>query len=105
MLLCRKHNRAVHEDGFTVEVVVGSARSEIRFRRRDGRPLPEAPALPRPASDPGATVRLQHAANAYRINPWTAAPRAHPRDQGRMNLDDTMIVLLGREAARREKGG
>src|SRR5262249_37832270 len=42
-LLCRRHHRAVHEEGYQIE----RARSgELVFRRPDGRPLPEVPATP-----------------------------------------------------------
>jgi len=42
-LLCRRHHRSVHEDGFEVERLTNG---ELQFRRPDGRPLPEAPRLP-----------------------------------------------------------
>jgi hypothetical protein len=41
--LCRRHHRALHEEGFTVE---RTADGELRFFRPDGRPLVEAPSLP-----------------------------------------------------------
>jgi hypothetical protein len=43
LLLCRLHHRAVHEEGFSMELAPDG---EARFHRPDGRPLPEAPALP-----------------------------------------------------------
>ncbi len=44
LLLCRRHHRVVHEEGFTVELQDdGSA----RFFRPDGQPFPEAPPAPR----------------------------------------------------------
>src|SRR5436309_9948564 len=42
-LLCRRHHRAVHEVGYQVE---RQPEGELRFRRPDGRPLPESPHLP-----------------------------------------------------------
>src|SRR5438445_936017 len=42
-LLCRRHHHAVHEEGYQVE---RQPDGELRFRRPDGRPLPESPALP-----------------------------------------------------------
>ena len=39
VLLCRRHHRAVHEDGFRVQVDAGGT---VTFLRPDGRPLPEA---------------------------------------------------------------
>ncbi len=43
VLLCRRHHRAVHEEGFRLSVDTGGA---MTFLRPDGRPLPEAPAAP-----------------------------------------------------------
>ena len=43
VLLCRRHHRSVHEDGFQVE---RRADGELEVRRPDGRVLPNAPALP-----------------------------------------------------------
>ena len=43
VLLCRRHHRAVHEEGFRVQVDGDGA---IAFLRPDGRLLPEAPAAP-----------------------------------------------------------
>jgi hypothetical protein len=49
LLLCRRHHRAVHEEGFSVELAPDG---EALFYRSDGRPFPEAPALPLSAGDP-----------------------------------------------------
>ena len=49
LLLCRRHHRAVHEEGFSVELAPDG---EARFYRPDGRPLPQAPALPVLAREP-----------------------------------------------------
>ena len=46
--LCRRHHRAVHEEGFTVELLEGGV---ARFRRPDGRLIEEAPAAPRVRGD------------------------------------------------------
>ena len=43
VLLCRRHHRAVHEDGFRVQVDAGGTAT---FLRPDGQPLPEAPLAP-----------------------------------------------------------
>jgi hypothetical protein len=42
--LCRRHHRAVHEEGFRIELATGG---EVKFYRPDGRRVEEAPALPR----------------------------------------------------------
>src|SRR5207302_10704181 len=39
-LLCRRHHRAVHEQGYGLE---RPPDGELRFRRPDGRILPESP--------------------------------------------------------------
>ncbi|HVT58277.1 MAG TPA: DUF222 domain-containing protein, partial [Thermoanaerobaculia bacterium] len=49
LLLCRRHHRAVHEEGFSVELAPDG---EVHFYRPDGRPLPAAPALPQVAGQP-----------------------------------------------------
>jgi hypothetical protein len=46
--LCRRHHRAVHEEGFQVELLAGG---EARFLRPDGRRLADAPAMPRVSVD------------------------------------------------------
>ena len=43
LMLCRRHHRAVHEEGFTVEL---RDDGDARFFRPDGRPFPEAPLAP-----------------------------------------------------------
>ena len=43
LLVCRRHHRAVHEEGFTVEL--GDA-GKARFFWPDGRPLPDVPPAP-----------------------------------------------------------
>jgi hypothetical protein len=39
-LLCRRHHRTVHDEGYQLERLADGA---LRFRRPDGRPLPEVP--------------------------------------------------------------
>jgi hypothetical protein len=48
-LLCRRHHRAVHEEGYTVE---RDADGTLRFRRPGGHLLPEVPAPSMIALDP-----------------------------------------------------
>ena len=74
VLLCRRHHRAVHEEGFTVRM---SASGEAEFRWPDGRPLP---AVPRAAQWTGLPLaptdaRLDEAGIA--IDPDTATPDWH----------------------------
>jgi hypothetical protein len=55
LLLCRRHHRAVHEEGFSMELAPDG---ESHFYRPDGRPLPEAPALPVPVPARGPVTAL-----------------------------------------------
>ena len=56
-LLCRRHHRAVHEEGYRVERAPDGA---LRFFRPDGRPLPEVPPLPTITADPVQALRAHH---------------------------------------------
>src|SRR5580765_3514236 len=53
-LLCRRHHRAVHEEGYQLDREPGG---ELRFRRPDGQPLPEVPPAPDVHSDPVTHLR------------------------------------------------
>jgi hypothetical protein len=70
-LLCRRHHRAVHEEGYQVE---RGPDGTLRFRRPDGQPLPEVPAPPAVPADPLRTLRAQHAAQGLRLHAQTARP-------------------------------
>jgi uncharacterized protein DUF222/HNH endonuclease len=56
-LLCRRHHRSVHEDGFQVERLPDG---ELQFRRPNGWLLPEAPPLPDVSADTGETLRAHN---------------------------------------------
>jgi len=70
-LLCRRHHRAVHEEGYQVE---RRPDGELRFRRPDGRPLPESPALPAVPADSVGTLRARHEECGLNIHARTAMP-------------------------------
>ncbi|MGH9669702.1 MAG: HNH endonuclease signature motif containing protein, partial [Terriglobales bacterium] len=70
-LLCRRHHRAVHEEGFQVE---RRPDGELRFQRPDGRPLPEVPRPPEILDDPVQVLRAQHEAEGLVLNAQTAMP-------------------------------
>jgi len=68
-LLCRWHHRAVHEKGYGVE---RGPDGSLRFRRPDGRPLPDVPAPVRVAADPVGTLRARHEMQGVSIHARTA---------------------------------
>ena len=71
LMLCRRHHRAVHEEGFTV--ALGND-GEARFFWPDGRPLPEAPLAPRWAGAALAPTNAHLAAAGITIDGDTATP-------------------------------
>ncbi len=80
-LLCRRHHRAVHEEGYQIDRQPDGA---LQFRRPDGRPLPE---VPPPDVVPGDPVKVLSTANVehgLRIHPRTACPTwlGEPLDVG-----------------------
>jgi hypothetical protein len=70
-MLCRRHHRAVHEEGFEVE---RRADGELCFRRPDGRPLPDVPSPAAVPANPTDTLQVQNDAAGLRINAHTAMP-------------------------------
>ena len=67
-LLCRRHHRAVHEEGY--EVVRGPD-GALQFRRPDGRPLPEVPSPATVPADPVGALRARHVAEGLRLHART----------------------------------
>jgi hypothetical protein len=70
-LLCRRHHRAVHEEGFQVARGPDGA---LRFRRPDGHPLPEVPVPAAVPGDPVGALRARHDADGLRLTARTACP-------------------------------
>jgi hypothetical protein len=70
-MLCRRHHRAVHEEGYQVD---RQPDGELRFRRPDGRPLPEVPPPATVAADPVQILRAQHDAQGLVLHAHTATP-------------------------------
>ena len=98
VLLCRRHDRAVHEEGFRARVDAGGG---VTFLRPDGRPLPEAPAAPHWGGPALAPVGTRLAAAGIRIDAETA-----PRWQGeRLDLGWAISVLWRPRAADSAKAG
>jgi hypothetical protein len=68
-VLCRRHHRAVHEEGYRVELQSDGA---LQFRRPDGRLLADVPpAVPMPA-DPVQSLRAAHVASGLCLHARTA---------------------------------
>ena len=70
-LLCRRHHRAVHEEGYQVARGPDGA---LRFRRPDGRPLPDVPPPADVPSDPIKALRACHDSQGLRLDARTACP-------------------------------
>src|SRR5881296_2926478 len=64
-LLCRRHHRTVHEDGYQVERQPDGA---LRFRRPDGQLLPDVPPSPAVPANPVDTLRTQNDARGLHID-------------------------------------
>jgi 5-methylcytosine-specific restriction endonuclease McrA len=70
-LLCRRHHRAVHEEGYKVDRQPDGA---LRFRRPDGRLLPEAPPPAAVPADPVQALRARHDAQGLHLHARTTCP-------------------------------
>jgi Domain of unknown function (DUF222)/HNH endonuclease len=70
-MLCRRHHRAVHEEGFQVE---RQAQGELVFRRPDGLPIPDVPAPAAVPANPIDTLQAQNDEAGVQINARTALP-------------------------------
>ncbi len=74
LLLCRRHHRGVHEEGFTVRL---GADGEARFAWPGGRPLLDAPPAPSWAGAPLAHTNARLASADIPIDAHTATPHWH----------------------------
>jgi len=70
-MLCRRHHRAVHEEGYKLD---RQPDGELRFRRPDGRLLPEVPRPPEVRGDAVQILRARHDAEGLVLHPRTAIP-------------------------------
>ena len=70
-LLCRRHHRAVHEEGYQVD---RQPDGELWFRRPDGQLLPEVPPPRDVPDDPVNVLRARHAAEGRVLHARTATP-------------------------------
>ena len=71
VLLCRRHHRAVHEEGFRI---TRDASGDAQFVRPDGRPFPAVPPPPLWAGAPLAPVDERLDQDGISIDPHTATP-------------------------------
>jgi len=80
-LLCRRHHRAVHEEGFQIE---RQPDGTLQFRRSDGRIIHDVPLPPSVPTDPVAVMRARHEQNGLALHSQTAIPdwRGEPFDLG-----------------------
>jgi hypothetical protein len=70
-LLCRWHHRAVHEEGYQVQLEPDGT---LRFRRPDGRLLPDVPPPVAVPADPVQALRARHDTQGLRLHARTACP-------------------------------
>ena len=70
-MLCRRHHRSVHEEGYQVE---RRADGELRFRRPDGQPLPDVPPPAEVPANPVQALRARNEAAGLQIDGRTNYP-------------------------------
>jgi hypothetical protein len=70
-LLCRRHHRAVHEEGYRVDRLSNGG---LRFRGPDGRLLPDVPCAPALPADPVSVLRAHHRDAGLTLDARTAMP-------------------------------
>ena len=82
VLLCRRHHRAVHEEGFRVEIA-DRYDTTARFYWPDGRRFPDVPPPPI-LPDPVADLKSNHGRLGIRVGPDTTTPlwNGEPFDVG-----------------------
>jgi hypothetical protein len=70
-LLCRRHHRAVHEEGYQME---RQADGELEFRRPNGWVIPEVPPAPSLPPDPAGVIRGRNESAGLALHARTALP-------------------------------
>jgi hypothetical protein len=70
-MLCSRHHRAVHEEGFEVERQPDGG---LQFKRPAGQLLPEVPPAPEVPGDAAQALRARHDAQGLVLHPRTAMP-------------------------------
>jgi len=72
VLLCRRHHRAVHEEGYQV---TRGPDGRLQFRQPNGWELPDVPATAPPPPDPDRALMARHEALGLRLDAHTATPQ------------------------------
>src|SRR5687768_17142027 len=72
-MLCWRHHRAVHEEGYQVQRLLDGT---LRFRRPDGWLLPDVPPPPVITEDPIPVLRARNEAGGLRMDGRTLSPTA-----------------------------
>jgi hypothetical protein len=70
-MLCRRHHRAVHEEGYQLDRQPDGA---LQFRRPNGQVLPEVPPPPEVPADPVKDLRARNEADGLALHARTAMP-------------------------------
>jgi hypothetical protein len=86
-MLCRRHHRAVHEDGYQL---TREANGKLCFRTPHGVALAVAPAAPATSPDPVGQLRAQNDARGWHIDARTSTPSWLGE---RLNLGYAIAVL------------
>jgi hypothetical protein len=101
-MLCRRHHRAVHEEGYQVDRQPDGA---LQFRCPDGRVLPEVPLSPEVPGDAVQRLRARHEAEGRVLHARTtmsgwlgerldlgwAIDVLHPRARSRPDHDPPLV--------------
>jgi hypothetical protein len=95
--LCRRHHRAVHEEGFQVERLSSGA---LKFTRPDGRVLPDVPPPPTVLDDPVMATKTDNDARGLHIDAQTS--RAGWEGE-RLDLGWAIDVLHPRATGERDR--
>jgi hypothetical protein len=70
-MLCRRHHRCVHEEGYQIERL---ADGELQFRRPNGLVLPDVPPPPAVPDDPVEALREMNEADELTLDARTTTP-------------------------------
>ena len=70
-MLCRRHHRAVHEEGYQITREAGGA---LVFYRPDGRSIPDVPDPPALTRDPMDVLRNANVAHGVTVDSHTSTP-------------------------------